>query len=113
MSALIAVMAITVGMYAAVFLAAIYQSRQLEGRFRVGPWTSGLVREVWYNGSPKGHPGIRYYRATIECPNMVDGRARTCLGTGSLGTHGEIASGSRLRIAPLEGTCGDIATAFD
>ena len=105
-------MMVIAGMFAIVFLAAIYQTRQLEKRYREGPWTSGLVREVWYSGSSKGHTETRYFKARIEFPNMVNGLARTCVGVGSLGMHGEIAAGSRLRIATLEGTCGDIATAY-
>ena len=106
-------MAVIAGMFAMVFCAAVYQSHQLEKRYREGPWTSALVRKIWDSGSPRGHPEIRYHRATVEFPNMVGHRVRMCLGTIDLGTHREVAAGSRLRIAPLAGTCGDIATAFD
>ena len=112
--ATLACLAIFIAMYALVFCAAFYQSRQLKRRFRTGPWAVGLVTKVWISGSPgRYNRGVYYYEATVEFLNVVDGKPRACSGTANIGPSGSIKPGDKLRIAPLKGTCGDIATAFD
>ena len=111
--ALLAVMVLVLALFISTTLASLYQRYQLEKRYRDGPWTSALVREVWFSGSPKGRRDIRRYEAKVEFQNVIDGAIRSCVGMVNIGGQGSMKPGDRLRIVPLENTCGDIATEFD